>query len=609
MSTNPSTADYFSADSAVYGAELNDADLEPLLNAAGQDVEETNDLAGFHAQAFQDTADNSVIVAYEGTVLGWTLYGAGALADDALILAGQLPSNLLSDATSFISQVQESAGGEPIYVSGHSLGGLEAEAVADDLGSSIAGGVTFGAPALPDYYGTTSSGNASGFWDFVDYGDPVGAYAGPGNDGYEHYGNVWPVGSPADSGVAAALDQLISSSPSALGALDAYFTYHQLANYGTDLGLNAATAPASGSSAASPIEVDVSGGSISVNYSFATNSNGNPYPVAVSGVSASLGLSWDGVDLGAGASVDVPVSAQASSAPEYWSSVFSWNAPYVALQGSADVLNFLNGLDQIVSDITGTAQSLVAAGPSAQTVAVAASTVDYLFFPVNFSLSLALAYDVTIAPGAQVIMDQPSVALDALTIDAGGTLWAGANGFTVAHDLSNQGALNVEGGAQNTVSGSFENDGDAEVAGDLNVQTGIFNTGSLTVVSAGSLGGESYLVNGGTLAVYGNLALPATTLNEGGAFEVGEGGSLSASGSVLGGTVEADAGGTVSVDRNGVLDDVTLAEGAGTLQGSSDSFIGYSYGYKAQYSTLQDVTVAQGATYAAPFDNITLLSG
>lgn len=118
------------------------------------------DLLDFNANGFFGMAyeqDGVVIVAFEGTQFNSSFYGLTSIAADAQILEGQWPA-AFTDAILFTLGVQALAGSTPIYLTGHSLGGGEAEAVAyaaaipfDDF--SIAGGVTFGAPGLPDYFG------------------------------------------------------------------------------------------------------------------------------------------------------------------------------------------------------------------------------------------------------------------------------------------------------------------------------------------------------------------------------------------------------------------------------------------------------------------------
>jgi hypothetical protein len=188
---------------------------------------------GFFALAYEE---NGVItVAFEGTVFAPTIYGLGSLEADLQIAQGQWPA-ALTDAILFTMGVESLAGSTPIYLTGHSLGGAEAEAVSlfaarpgDNF--SIAGGVTFGAPGVPDYFGPTGLGNLT---DFVDYGDPVGNYAHDGELGAvsatgNHFGTVDYVGSPADA--IAMVDDLRNRN------IAAALQFHELSHYAADLGL------------------------------------------------------------------------------------------------------------------------------------------------------------------------------------------------------------------------------------------------------------------------------------------------------------------------------------------------------------------------------------
>jgi hypothetical protein len=188
---------------------------------------------GFFALAYEE--NGAIFVAFEGTVLAPTIYGIGSLVADLQIVQGQWPM-ALTDAILFTMGVESLAGSTPIYLTGHSLGGAEAEAVSlfaarpgDNF--SIAGGVTFGAPGVPDYFGPTGLGNLT---DFVDYGDPLGNYAHDGELAAvsatgNHLGTVDYVGPPADA--IAMVGDLLS------GNVAAALQFHELSHYAADLGL------------------------------------------------------------------------------------------------------------------------------------------------------------------------------------------------------------------------------------------------------------------------------------------------------------------------------------------------------------------------------------
>ncbi len=198
----------------------------PFLTALDQNAN------GFFGLAYED--NGVVLVAFEGTEFNLSSYGRESIAADVQILDGHWPA-AFTDAILFALGAQSLAGSTPIDLTGHSLGGGEAEAVAlfaaitSDL--SIAGGVTFGAPGVPGYFGPSGFGKLT---DFVDYGDPVGNYAHDGelagvSSTGNHVGTVEYVGSPADATTMVA--DLLS------GNLADAFQFHELSHYADDLGL------------------------------------------------------------------------------------------------------------------------------------------------------------------------------------------------------------------------------------------------------------------------------------------------------------------------------------------------------------------------------------
>jgi hypothetical protein len=157
---------------------------------------------GFFAQAFLDKAGN-VIIAFEGSVPGnASAYGFGAALDDVYIFSGGRQPPAFIDAGRFVSDVEQMLPSAHIYLTGHSLGGAEAEFVGLATGLP---GVTFGAPGiLPLGFPV----NAQNFIDYVENRDPIGNFK-------SHYGSVEHIG------------------PSGIVSL----AYHQLLQYGHDLGL------------------------------------------------------------------------------------------------------------------------------------------------------------------------------------------------------------------------------------------------------------------------------------------------------------------------------------------------------------------------------------
>ena len=112
-----------------------------------------DDADGFYAAAYK--SDSDVIIAFEGTVADPSdAYGGGSLHADLLLALGSA-SDVVSDAETFASIAialaeQQGYSTNEIFVTGHSLGGLEAEAVAENeyqQGVSL-DGVTFGPQAF-----------------------------------------------------------------------------------------------------------------------------------------------------------------------------------------------------------------------------------------------------------------------------------------------------------------------------------------------------------------------------------------------------------------------------------------------------------------------------
>lgn len=182
---------------------------------------------GFFAQAFKDSFGN-IIISFEGSIINpfdsldpsfWTPYAKGSRVADAEIIAGRIPQAFL-DAESFALDVkqylaQHNLGSSPIYLTGHSLGGAEAQDVAYIIG--ITSGVTFGAVGTPDLSTQVSAPN---FINYIDFGDPVGQFG-------VHFGTTVLVGPSID----AAVEDVFGKVPAAA-------LYHPLPHYAADLGLH-----------------------------------------------------------------------------------------------------------------------------------------------------------------------------------------------------------------------------------------------------------------------------------------------------------------------------------------------------------------------------------
>ncbi len=198
------------------------------------------DLA-FYGQAFLDGYGN-IIIAFEGSYpfpdpqLGEqkadSVYGLQSRGTDVILAAGVKPPALYS-AEQFAEQVYQEAHtyfpSAKIYVTGHSLGGAEAEAAAKylrDFHQLDVGGATFGATGLPL---NTIAGTGS-LINYIDLGDPVGNYA---RDTFihsytgDHYGDVVFV----DAVQQHFSGGIFNSNPSKFDVAVAAFAYHPLESY------------------------------------------------------------------------------------------------------------------------------------------------------------------------------------------------------------------------------------------------------------------------------------------------------------------------------------------------------------------------------------------
>jgi hypothetical protein len=194
--------------------------------------------SGMYAAAFQNNSTNEIVIAYEGTNLNNCasisptnlLFCSGQSLDDAAITYGyNFEAN--ADALAFAKQVSAKfgQGGKiPIYVTGHSLGGEEAEYVdwkaSAVSGLTISGGDTFGAPGVPGFSGNGKSYNLT---DYIYCGDRIGMYSAIGDS---HVGNEIKIGSK--SIVTEQNKLLASGNLSEIAQAGAWaLSLHQLNNY------------------------------------------------------------------------------------------------------------------------------------------------------------------------------------------------------------------------------------------------------------------------------------------------------------------------------------------------------------------------------------------
>lgn len=181
----------------------------------GQPVTYTNESDGTSAQVWV-TPQQQIIIAYQGTSGGEYVF------INPMIFASQLVTDLqafltnstpqaFKNALSFANNVLTWAGQQGyspanVFVTGHSLGGWEAEYVAQHAGL---GGIGFEAPCLR----TTVAGNGanSNFFNTATYGSPVGSFGSDiqgdqpfsppyvaGGGACPHYGSIVMLGTPGN---------------------------------------------------------------------------------------------------------------------------------------------------------------------------------------------------------------------------------------------------------------------------------------------------------------------------------------------------------------------------------------------------------------------------
>jgi hypothetical protein len=150
------------------------------LTAGGAPVISYDPSTGFYGAALVSSI-GQVVVAFEGTNVGTgnDVFTTAQAIDDADITYGRQAASYASAyaLTETAIKDAEAAGYSVADVSltGHSLGGADAESVGQQTGLP---GITFGAPGIPTG-NTLYSG--SNFVDYVDRGDPVGSYAPDGD--------------------------------------------------------------------------------------------------------------------------------------------------------------------------------------------------------------------------------------------------------------------------------------------------------------------------------------------------------------------------------------------------------------------------------------------
>jgi hypothetical protein len=257
--STPTVAQFLDASNAEFTLNGTPAGLTPFL-INGQQLTATSPISGMSARVWL-TDQHQVIIAYQGTT-----GGANILTNPLAALAqvgadvqvyDQKVAPAEKDAVTFAQQVvalaaQQGIASNNVFVTGHSLGGIEAEYTAQQTGL---GGIGFEPTGIPK--SATAVGNGSNFVDVVTYGDSVGNYSSdiqgeqpfapayaPGQSGtLPHYGQIVMVGNPADQ---ASLTRAVASwsNPNFLNRLEVFanvfnqaFQFHMPAVQAHDLGI------------------------------------------------------------------------------------------------------------------------------------------------------------------------------------------------------------------------------------------------------------------------------------------------------------------------------------------------------------------------------------
>lgn len=215
ISNTPTVSEFLNAANTEYAITGTPGGMKPFLVNDKQLA--IQDFASGMAAKVWVTNDNQVVIAYQGTGGGDNL-----LLNPAMLISqvatdigvwNQTVTSAQENSLKFAQYVVHEAEKQGyntnnIFVTGHSLGGIEASYVAQQTGL---GGIAFEATGIPS--STTAKGDGSNFASIITYGDPVGEYASDtaagtpfvtsmsaGENGqFDHYGKVVAIGDKADS--------------------------------------------------------------------------------------------------------------------------------------------------------------------------------------------------------------------------------------------------------------------------------------------------------------------------------------------------------------------------------------------------------------------------
>ncbi|BCI66555.1 lipase [Acetobacter aceti] len=257
LNQTPTVSQFLNAANTEYALTGTPNGMSPFL-VNGQQLAVIDEASGMSAKVWV-TDNDQVIIAFQGTGGGFN-----AITNPAAVATGflsdvqiwnQSVSQAQKDALSFTHYVVDMAQKQDIdtnniFVTGHSLGGIEASYVAQQTGL---GGIAFEPTGIPS--STTAKGDGSNFASVVTYGDPVGEYANdtmPGSSfvtsmpvgaagDFNHYGQVVMLGNPADNApLAAAVSNWNASSIGNVGELlsaASFAGYHLPGTQAADMGI------------------------------------------------------------------------------------------------------------------------------------------------------------------------------------------------------------------------------------------------------------------------------------------------------------------------------------------------------------------------------------
>ncbi|WP_342751296.1 hypothetical protein [Mycolicibacterium hodleri] len=219
----PTVAQFLNASAAEYVLGGTPGGLQPFT-VDGLPMRMIHTFTGASAQVWV-TPQQQIIIAYQGTTGGTHLLFnpliaiSQLIADTRVILTHGTPRAFI-DSLDFEKKVEAAAALQgydfsDIFVTGHSLGGWEAEYVSQQTGL---GGIGFESPGLNTV--VPDNGVHSGFINVETYGDPAAylatdlpglqpfmpAYV-PGGGSKPHYGSIVMIGDPN------AINPLLNASP------------------------------------------------------------------------------------------------------------------------------------------------------------------------------------------------------------------------------------------------------------------------------------------------------------------------------------------------------------------------------------------------------------